>query len=91
MKEKYEHDVDHSSPSLEAHTGVYGADPMTQYNDAYHDADVFGDEEGHQVSRESASSSLVSKYNWSLFNLTADHVLLTRSITKPYHGNSSPC
>lgn len=58
MKEKYEHDGDHSSPSLKPHAGVYGADPVTQYNDGYHDADVFGDEEGHQVSRQSASSSL---------------------------------
>lgn len=57
MKEKYEHDVAHSSPSPEPHTGSYGAEPVTQYNEAYHDADVFGDEEGHQVSGEPASRS----------------------------------
>lgn len=89
MKEKYEHDVDHSSPSLEPYPGVDGVEPVTQYDEAYHDADVFGDEEGHQVSGELAHPQILICRN--LFNLTTDHVLLIRFITKPYHGNSSPC
>ena len=82
MMEKYEHDVDQSSPSLEAHSGLYGVEPQPQY----HNADVFGDEEGHQVSQSLPPCPILLDDSD-----LANHVLVIRSITKPYHGNSSPC
>jgi hypothetical protein len=58
----------------------------------YHDVDVFGHEEGHQVSLPFTYVSIILCSSFAIFDNVFSNIklMIFRSSTKRCHGNSSP-